>query len=152
MDRILIIEKLDFDENFNKINKHLSKNDFNFDVIIIKSSYISNDNNNNNFVNLPLGLKLCIVDYFYRDIKKFLKIPFDCMFKVLDENKEINTRYFVYNDISDYLTNYNYKKATITHIKYNIIRKSNYYYNYFYNKKHKLIKLINKKPYLVYEC
>ncbi len=148
MDRILIIENLDFYRNIHKINQYLSKHDFNFDVIIIKSLL---PNDNNNFVNLPLGLKMCIVDYECEDIEKLFKIPFDCKFKILDDKKAIHTRHFVYCNIGDFLTNYNYKTAKIIHIKYNIIiRKCNYDYNYYRNKKYKLIKIVRGKPHLVY--
>ena len=148
MDRILIIENLDFDKNINKINQYLSKNDFNYDVIIIKSSYLS-DNNNKFFVNLPLGLKMCIIDCDNNE--KYYKIPFGCMFKILDDKKAIHTRHFAYCNIGDFLTNYHYKTAKIIHIKYNIIiRKCNYDYNYYRNKKYKLIKIVRGKPHLVY--
>jgi hypothetical protein len=149
MDKILIVESLDFSENFNKFNVYLSHKDFNFDVIIIKSLWVGDYDNIT--VNLPLGLKLCIVDTDEDDVEKYFKIPFGCVFKVLDENRFVNSGDFVYYNIGNHLTNYNYKTAIITHIKYNfMVRNCDYDYDSYRNKKYKLIKIINKKPYLVY--
>ncbi len=126
MNNILIIKNLYDKNNIKKYNEFFSTNpDFNFDVVIIKHYWISDEGIR---LNLPSNTKLCIVDMnedikYLDELKNKFVFPDRCIFKVFqkflfDEKNYFEIGNYSYFNIGKVLNNYNHNEADITYLKY----------------------------------